>query len=277
MGANGIIIGVEELAARVPDGCLLAVPPDYAGVSMAATRALVRRGVRDLHLLAVPQSSLQAELLIGAGCVATVEAGAITMGELGAAPRFTAAFKSGAIRMIDSTCPAIHAALQAAEKGIPFIPLRGLIGSDVLRYRDDWRVMDNPFADQGGDPIVLLPAIRPDIALFHAPMADAAGNVWIGRRRECVVMAHAARETLVTVEEIYDGDLLADEEHASGTLPGLYVSAVAEAPRGAWPVGFVDRYERDLDHLRAYVRDARTDEGFDAYLAAHVTGERTAA
>ncbi len=279
MSANGIFVGVDELVARVPDGCLLAVPPDYAGVSMAATRALVRRGVRDLHLLAVPQSSLQAELLIGAGCVAIVEAGAITMGELGAAPRFTAAVKSGAIRMVDSTCPAIHAALHAAEKGIPFIPLRGLIGSDVLRYRDDWRVMDNPFADggEGGDPIVLLPAIRPDIALFHAPMADAAGNVWIGRRRECVVMAHAAREALVTVEEIYDGDLLADEEHASGTLPGLYVSAVAEAPRGAWPVGFVDRYERDLDHLRAYVRDARTREGFDAYLAAHVTGERTAA
>src|SRR5216683_2567355 len=80
------------------------------------------------------------------------------------------AVTAGSVRVMDATCPAIHAALQAAEKGVPFMPLRGLIGSDLINVRPDWRVINNPFAARG-DPIVLLPAIRPDVALFHAPMA----------------------------------------------------------------------------------------------------------
>ena len=122
--------------------------------------------------------------------------------------------------MMDATCPALHAALQAAEKGVPFMPLRGLIGSDVLKYRDDWKVIDSPFGN--ADPIVLLPAIKPDVALFHAPMADRFGNVWIGRQRELVTMAHAAEKTIVTVEKIHDGNLLDDprarRRHAAGLL-----------------------------------------------------------
>ena len=67
-----------------------------------------------------------ADLLIGAGCVAEVETSAVSLGEAGFAPRFTAALKAGAITVRDATCPAIHTMLQAAEKGVPFMPLRGL-------------------------------------------------------------------------------------------------------------------------------------------------------
>lgn len=275
MADGGPILSLDALAGRVPDGALLAVPPDYSGVAMAATRALVRRGVKRLHLLAVPTSGLQAELLIGAGCVETVEAAAITLGEAGPAPRFSAAIRAGTIRMRDATCPAIHAALQAGEKGVPFMPLRGLIGTDVLRYRSDWRTVPNPFGD--GDPIVLLPAIRPDIALFHAPLADREGNVWIGRRRELLTMAHAAKETLVTVETIQDENLLSDERLAAGVVPALYVTGVAEAERGAWPVGLEGRYAADMAHIADYARAARSEDGFRSYLAEHVLAGRRAA
>jgi len=86
-------------------------------------------GVKRLHLVALPTSTLQADLLIGAGCVETLETSAVSLGEFGPAPRFTAAILSGSIRMMDATCPALHAQFQAAEKGVPFMPLRGLIGS----------------------------------------------------------------------------------------------------------------------------------------------------
>src|SRR6266550_6473624 len=181
---------LDEALAVITDGCALAVPREASGGAMEATRALIRRGIKRLHLVALPTSSLQADLLIGAGCVETLETSAVSLGEFGAAPRFTAAILKGSIRMRDATCPALHAAFQAAEKGVPFMPLRGLIGTDVLKNRPDWKVVDNPFGSD--DPIVLLPAIRPDVALFHAPMADCAGNVWIGRQRELAVMAHAA-------------------------------------------------------------------------------------
>ena len=274
MSNTADFVDLDDLVSNINSGATLAVPPDYSGVAMAATRALIRRGVERLNLVACPTSGLQADMLIGAGCVATLEAAAVSLGEFGAAPRFGQAIRSGAIVMKDATCPAIHAGLQAAEKGVPFLPLRGIIGSDVLAYRPDWRVIDNPFA--ADDPIVALPAITPDIALFHAPLGDRHGNVWIGRRREVVTMAHAARSTLVTVEAVYDGDLLADERMAAGTLTPLYVSAVAVEPRGAWPLALWDSYPADADHLAEYVRLAQSDEGFASYLARHASRDAAA-
>jgi len=242
---------IEALAARIPDGAMVVVPPDYAGVSLALTRALVARGVRGLHLLASPSSGIQADMLIAAGCVATMEAAAVTLGEYGAAPAFTAAVKAGRIRMKDSTCPAIHAALGAAEKGLPFIPLRGLIGSDVLRHRDDWIVQQNPFCESP-DPIVLLPALRPDFAVLHAAAADREGNIWFGRRREVMVMAHASRTTLVTVERVLDTCFFDREELVAGVLPALYVGGIAVAPKGAWPLGLDEEYAVDGAAMARY-------------------------
>src|SRR5215468_7540176 len=123
---------LTALAAMIPDGAKLAVPSENCGVAMAATRELIRSGVRGLHLVCVPVSGLQADIMIGAGLVSTIETSAVTLGEFGPAPRFTVALREKRVHMLESTCPAIHAALQAAQKGIPFTPLRGLIGSDVL-------------------------------------------------------------------------------------------------------------------------------------------------
>src|SRR5579863_235013 len=268
-----IIRSLDEALAAVTDGCMLAVPRESSGVPMAATRALIRRGIARLHLVTLPTSSLQADLLIGTGGVATLETSAVSLGEFGPAPRFTAAILSGAVRMMDATCPALHAQFQAAEKGVPFMPLRGLIGSDVLAQRLDWKVVDNPFGQESSghsDPIVLLPALKPDVALFHAPMADRFGNVFIGTQRELVTMAHAAQKTVVTVEKIHDGDLAHDPVLAAGTLPGFYVEAVAVAPRGAWPLPLPDHYAIDGAHMAEYARLAATAEGFADYLDRYV-------
>jgi glutaconate CoA-transferase, subunit A len=265
---------LDDALAIIGDGCMLVVPREVSGVPMAATRALIRRGVKRLHLVALPTSSLQADLMIGAGCIETLETSAVSLGEFGPAPRFNAAVLSGTIKMKDATCPALHAALQAAEKGVPFMPLRGLIGSDVLKYRDDWKVIDSPFGND--DPIVLLPAIKPDVALIHAPMADRFGNVWIGRQRELATMAHATDKTIATVEKIHDGNLLDDPVLAAGTLPGFYVESVVVAERGAWPLGLPDHYGADADHLAEYARMAATPEGFADYLARYVHERRAA-
>jgi len=269
-----IIRSLDEALAPIIDGCVLAVPRESSGVPMAATRALIRRGVARLHLVTLPTSSLQADLLIGAGRIATLETSAVSLGEFGPAPRFNAAILAGAIRMMDATCPALHAQFQAAEKGVPFMPLRGLVGSDVLAHRPDWKIVDNPFGN--ADPIVLLPALKPDVALFHAPMADRTGNVFIGTQRELVTMAHAAQKTVVTVEKIYDGDLLRDPVLAAGTLPGFYVEAVAVEPRGAWPLPLPGHYAVDAAHVAEYARLAATPEGFADYLQRYVYERRAA-
>ena len=276
---SAVAATLDEALGAITDGIMLAVPREVAGVPMEATRALIRRRVKGLHLVALPTSTLQADLLIGAGAIATLETSAVSLGEFGPAPRFTDAMLNGRIRMLDATCPALHAAFQAAEKGVPFMPLRGILGSDVLKYRPDWRGIDNPFGNASfaeGDPIVLLPAIKPDVALLHAPMADRAGNVWIGRQRELATMAHAAAETIVTVEKIVDGDLLADPVLAAGVLPGFYVERIAIAQNGCWPLGLPDHYAADLGHLAEYARMAATADGFAKYLDEHVYARKAA-
>lgn len=276
MNIPDLYVSVDELVAGIADGAKLAVAKDESGVAMEATRALIRRGVKNLHLVCVPVSGMQADLMIGAGAISIIECSGVSLGEHGPAPRFTNAVRTGGITIRDATCQAVYSALQAAEKGIPFIPIRGLIGSDVLRYRSDWKIIQNPLAETE-DAIVVLPAIKPDVALIHAAMGDRHGNIWVGKRRELALLAHAAKTTLATVEEIYEGNLIEDEKLVGGTISALYVTARAHAPKGAWPLEMTGRYACDEAHIRAYAQAARSDEGFAAYLAEHVFETRVGA
>ena len=228
-----------------------------------------------LRLVGVPISGFATDILIGAGCVAEVQTSAVTLGEAGFAPRFSAALKAGGLRVLDATCPAIHTMLQAAEKGVPFMPLRGLIGSDILANRPDWRVVESPFGT--GEKITLLPALSPDIAAFHALMADSHGNVCVGRRRECATLAHASQRALVTVERVVEGNFLEDERLCPGAINATYVSGICIATRGARPAALLDEYGFDTDYVLAYARAAKTEAGFAAWCAEHVFGSRAAA
>ena len=104
---------LRAMARRVTPGMSLALPVDYAGVSMAMTRPLIEHGAGGLHLVCVPTGGLQVDMLIGAGLVATVETSALSLGEAGGAPRFNDAVRQGGIRILDATCPAIHPACDA--------------------------------------------------------------------------------------------------------------------------------------------------------------------
>lgn len=272
---DGFIIDVDALAARVPDGAKVALVKTTGGVPMTLVRALIRRNVRGLHLVCVPTGGLAVDLLIGAGCVETLETSAVTLDEFGQAPAFGRAVRAGSLRLLDATCPAVYAGLQAGEKGLPFMPLRGLLGSDVAANRADWEVIDNPFGDN--DPIVCLPAIVPDFSLVHARSADRTGNLYIGDTREVLLMAHAARETLATVEKIVDGNLLDDDALRAGVIPSVYVSAIAKAKGGARPLGLPGGYEADGKHLALYADMARDDAGFTEYLDTFVFGRKAAA
>jgi glutaconate CoA-transferase subunit A len=255
----------EDLAARIPDGAFVALPPDYSMPPMALVRELIRKKSRNLKLLGVPVLGMCADLLIGAGCVAEVESSAVSLGEAGLAPRFSEAVEKNLLKVKDATCPAVHTALQAAEKGVPFMPLRGVLGSDLIKNRADWQVAQNPFS-RGDDPILFVPAIQPDIALFHARWADEAGNVWVGRRRELATIAHASRKCLVSYEELKRGDMLEDEVLAPGVISATYITAVAPAKRGAWPLGIPEVYDIDDAHLAHYAKAAKTRAGFQKYL-----------
>ena len=275
---------LPDLADEIADGALVGVPADDAGVAMAATRELIRRGARDLRLYGLPQGGLAVDMLVGAGCVAEIETAAVALGEYGRAPCFTRAVETGRLRVKDATCPALHAQLTASERGVPFMPIRGPIGSEILAHRADWRVIDNPLADgddgdgdgdgdgDDGDRLVLVPAVQLDVALFHCPAADEHGNLWIGRRRELATLAHAAERTLVTCEEIVPGSFFETERDAAGALSSLYVDGIALAPMGARPLALAEHYGVDGDALGAYAAAAGSEAGFRDWLD-HALGQ----
>ena len=101
------------------------------------------------------------------------------------------------------------------------MPLRGVIGSDIQKYRNDWQVIENPMKSSGNknEPILLLPAVQLDVLIFHAPCVDKNGNIQIGRRRELATLAHASKKVFVTTEQILDIDFFDDELSAATCLP----------------------------------------------------------
>ena len=137
-------------------------------------------------------------------------------------------------------------------------------------------MISNPFSNDE-DPVILLPARQLDVTIFHAPYADEAGNIFIGRQRELATLAHAAREVFVTVEKVVEGNMFDSEATAAGALPAFYVTGLAVAPNGAWPMGLTDQYDPDGEELRRYVSAARTPEGFADYLAQQGLSSRSAA
>jgi len=109
-----------------------------------------------------------------------------------------------------------------------------------------------------------------DVYEVTVQWTDRNGNVWVGIRRELMLMAHASRMTLVTVEEIRDDDFLADDKMAAGTIPALYVDRIAEVPRGGDPVGLTGLYPADEAAVKGYMAAARTEDGFADWAADHL-------
>ena len=258
---------VKDIAKEVNDNCLLGIPADYSGVPMSVTIEIIKNKTKDLRLYCLPLTTIQGDMLIGAGCVSEIETAAVTLGEYGQAPRFQDAIENSKIKIKDSTCPALHAQLQATEKSVPFMPLRGILGSDLYKNRNDWSVINNPMSSITNDEkIVILPAVQLDILIFHASKADINGNVQIGRRRELATLAHASKKVYVTVEEIVDEDFFDCELKAAATLPSLYVDGISLARNGAWPCGLTDCYEIDGNEMSKYAKSAKYQETFDEYM-----------
>lgn len=150
--------------------------------------------------------------------------------------------------------------------GVPYVPVLGLVGTDLLKRRDDMVLAPDPF--DGKTMSVVAKAMRPDVAVFHVDKADRHGNVSCGYPVEAVILAEASRHVIVTAEEIVDR---LDEKEAVGTfIPAILVDTVVHAPFGSHPAGMTGRYGPDQAHMKAYVTASRDDAAFAAYLKTHV-------
>jgi acyl CoA:acetate/3-ketoacid CoA transferase alpha subunit len=237
---------------------------------LAFCRELVRQGRRRLHLLTMGEC-WAADLLCGAGCVATVHLSCLLFEGYGRCQNFSRAVEEGTVAVEDYSHFAITSRFLAGALGVPFLPIRSLLGSDILTH---WTLeprkhvlMDSPFS---GERVVLVPALQPDVAVIHASRADAEGNVQlVGPRSIIDEQARAARTVIATVEEVVDPAEI--RRHPELTVvPGFLVEAVVEVPFGAHPTGMYRYYDYDEAHIAEYYAASRDPARFRAYLERYV-------
>ncbi len=210
---------------------------------------------RDLTLLSFT-CAYDGDLLVGAGLARRVRTCYFGFEVFGLAPMFTQAANLGDLEIIEETEASLTFGLKATLADVGFMPGRGWIGTDLLRLRPDVRTIHDPYS---GEELVAFPAIHPDVAVLHALKADLAGNALLGRNLGVdQELALAAGTVIVTAEEIVDALDTAD-------VVAPLVTAVAHAPRGAWPTSCHPLYAVGGGEILAYL-DACAREGFDEYL-----------
>ena len=152
--------------------------------------------------------------------------------------------------------------------GVPYIPVRGLAGTDVFERRDDMIMAPNPF--DADEVTVVALAQNPDVAILHALKADADGNALLRPHGEDVMIAQASSKVIVTAEEIVDR--VTPDDHPGSFISAINVTAVVHAPNGAHPTAVDQLYEMDREHIEEYIRCSGDDESFQHYLDRYVLG-----
>jgi glutaconate CoA-transferase, subunit A len=272
-----------EAAVRkfISQGCRLAIGGFTVNRNpMALIYEIARRKINDLHL--VCHSNGQGlDVLIGAGCVKRLEIAYSGNGRY--APtciRFKKAVEQGKIEFEDYSNFQMSLRFLAGSLGIPFIPTKSGLGSDILRHEGfaaatrreskvapkKYAILQNPF-NKKEDRVVLLPALTPDVALIHAQYVGEDGTVRIkGLTFADLEQAKAADVVIVSCESIVPRAFIRSDPDQN-SLPGFMVDAIVLLPYGAHPTACYGFYDYDPQHLNLYKKAAEDDALFQAYLA----------
>ena len=278
MGASKLMDENEAVARFVDDGDSVYV--GYTSAAYGLCQAIVRAGKRDLEAIGGSVGPQGTFLFMG-GCANRVRAGYVAAAlRPGIVQEMMA---DGRLRFEDYSNQAIALMLMAGALGVPFIPTRSFLGTDYLRpeFRDHaggflgplkWAEMESPF---DGEKVVLLPALRPDVAVLHAQRADEEGNVQVwGHLGDARWAYWAARKVIVSAEEIVPRDVIAADPGRT-VVPGFRVSAVVHMPWGGHPSSLVGYYDYDYAYqARTMSRMTRSRTEWDAFAAEWIHGVR---
>jgi acyl CoA:acetate/3-ketoacid CoA transferase alpha subunit len=242
---------------------------------MAFCRELVRAGVQDLELIAVV-SGMSADWLIAGGCVRRLVMGLTSFEGFGLAPSFRRAAETGTIEVHEYSEHTLICALQAAAAGVPYMPTRAGLGTEMIRLHPD---RTREMVDEAtGQRFIACAALRPDVAVIHVHEADVLGNarmlpkmIWFDTE-----LVKAAGRVIVTAERIVETDTFRAEPGLTA-FPAFAVDHVIHAPRGAWPTACWPEYPYDAEFYTAYQASAREPAAFEKLFTEHVGPLRLAA
>jgi acyl CoA:acetate/3-ketoacid CoA transferase alpha subunit len=223
-------------------------------------REVMRQGKRDLWLCG-KFSYVDVGLMVGAGCVSKIDCGFFWPGAA-----VDIAIADGRVKVFEYSNVVMTLRLQAGAMGLPFLPVRSFGGTDGFEHSGA-KLVEDPFT---GQPITLVPALNPDVAIIHAQQADRYGNTRVfGTGIAHMESALASKKVIVSAEEIIDTDEIRRDPGRT-SIPYYAVDAVVHAPFGAWPGNCGGYYGSDtpavVETFAAIARNAVGD-----YLAKYVT------
>ena len=256
----------EAIARFVPDGSVVCMGTALeAAIPYAAGHEMIRQRRRGLTLVG-PISDILFDLLVGAGCVSRVVAAWVGNVSAGLGHNYRRACEQGIpapLEVEDHTNLSLAMALLAGATGAPYIPTRSLLGTGLLESNPRFRADRDPWS---GAPVVLIPALTPDVAVLHVQRADREGHAhaWgtLGVTREAAL---AARRVIVIAEEIRSSAEILSDPNLVLAPPGK-IAAVVHEPFGAFPSPVQGFYARDHDFFHRYHEESRTVDGTRAWL-----------
>lgn len=261
----------EAIAQFVPDGSTVVIGAGLeACIPFAAGHEIIRQRKRDLTLVG-PISDILFDQLIGAECVRAVRAAWVGNVITGSGYNFRRAVEGGRIDVEDHSNLTLALALRAGAMGVPFLPTRTALGSDLFSTNASLKTVICPFT---AERLTAVAAIVPDVAILHVQRADAEGHahLWgnFGVTREAAL---ASRHVIICAEEIVGVEVI-ERDPNRVIAPGFRVSAVVHAPWGAPPSPVPGHYNRDHEMFLSYQRESQTLEQFVAWQARWVDGVR---
>jgi glutaconate CoA-transferase subunit A len=233
-------------------------------IPFAAGHEIIRQKKRGLTLIG-PISDILFDQLIGAGCVSKVIAAWVGNVMMGSAYNFRRATEDStkALEVINLTNFSVALALQAGAMGVPFLPTRTAMGSDVARNNHFFYQILSPFQPQ--ETLYAVRALIPDVTIVHVQRADAEGNAhcW-GNFGVMLEAVRAAKKVIVVAEEIVAPEVIASDPNRT-VIPGFLVTAVVESPHGAHPSPVQGYYKRDDAAFKQYHESTKTAADFDTW------------
>ncbi len=273
LGPGGKVVTLAAAAARIPDGAHLTISGfAHSLAPLALVRELIRQGKGAFELTSMGDC-WAADMLAGAGRLVRARLSNYMFEGFGRCPNFSRAVESGALQVDDYSHFAVTSRFLAGALGLPSMPIRSMLGTDLLVHKplDRDAVVEAP-CPVTGERLVYVQAVRPDFALVHAHRADREGNLQLfGVTSTFDEMCRSARRVIATVEEIVPERTVRATPELTA-VPGFMVEAVAEAPYGAHPAGMYRYYEFDRAHVEEYVAAAKSPERFARYLDTYVFG-----
>jgi len=238
---------------------------------MAFAHELVRQKKRKLTIYTCG-SEIDIDILSGACVVSRFELAFFAIEGIGLVPNIQRRIREGVIEIEDYSNLAMALRFLGGALGVPFMPLKSMLGTDLLaksKFRPKKaEVIDCPFT---GEKVVLVPSVRPDFSIIHASRVDREGNVQIdGIRGEDIEGARAGKKVIILAEEIVDSEFTRAQPDQT-VIPNIYVHHVVECPWGSYPMMVYNYYDYDMEHIRMYYDQCKTEEGWQKYCEEYVT------